>query len=132
MITRSERAALIAAAARARHNAYCPYSRFAVGAALLCGSGGVVSGANIENASFGLTLCAERVALATAVAAGEGSFRALAITAGSRGIVPCGACLQMLSEFCTDIPLYLTAAGRTRVTRLRALLPRRFALRGRS
>ncbi len=91
---------LVVEAAAARINAYAPYSKFRVGAALLGADGRVFRGCNVENASFGLTVCAERVALCSAVAAGCRRFKAIAIVAdGDRVPRPCGACLQSLAEF---------------------------------
>ena len=92
---------LLAAARRAARNAYNPYSRFAVGAAVLSSDGTIFAGTNVENASFGLAVCAERVALFSAVAAGHRQFSALAVAGtGNRPVTPCGACRQVLSEFC--------------------------------
>ncbi len=124
---------LIRQAAAARRRAYAPYSKFRVGAALLTAGGRVVPGCNVENASYGLTLCAERTALATAVAGGHHDIRAVAVVAGGRQPVrPCGACLQVLAEFCRpDTPIVLAAAGRPaafRVFRLRDLLPHAFRM----
>lgn len=85
-------------AAGAANNAYAPYSRFHVGAALLSESGDIQTGCNVENGSFGLTICAERVAIGTAVAAGQRQFVAIAISTSS-GVTPCGACRQVLNEF---------------------------------
>lgn len=102
---------LIHAAISAAGHSYSPYSRFPVGAAVLTADGTVVSGSNVENASFGLTICAERVAMAAAVAAGHRAFKALAVAGGSgpRGARPCGACLQVMEEFCrADMPVFLT------------------------
>lgn len=100
---------LVEAAKTARKSAYTPYSNFPVGAALLTKSGKVITGCNVENASFGLTNCAERTAFFTAVAAGETDFQALAIIADTDGpIAPCGACRQVMSEFCkANMPVYL-------------------------
>ena len=88
----------------ARSKAYAPYSKFVVGAAVKCKSGAVLVGANIENRSFGLTICAERVAMCAAVTGGERDFVAIAVTADSdEPIVPCGACRQFLAEFNPDL-----------------------------
>lgn len=124
---------LLAAARVAATRAYCPYSRFAVGAALLADDGRIFTGANVENASYGLTLCAERVALVSAVHAGVRAFRALAVAAGRREpAMPCGACRQVLAEFCPDaMPVFCTAlhnGAPTRRTTLGRLLPAAFRL----
>jgi cytidine deaminase len=91
---------LIQSAAMARKRAVAPYSGFKVGAALLTGSGRVITGTNIESASYGLTCCAERVALFAALSAGERDFRAIAVLARAPGgPMPCGACRQLLAEY---------------------------------
>lgn len=115
---------LLAAARAARERAYAPYSNFAVGAALLTAGGEVLTGSNVENASYGLTMCAERSALFAAVSAGHRDFVALAI-AGPDGAAttPCGACLQALSEFGDG--LRIVRDGAAEVT-LRDLLPDAF------
>ena len=93
-------ASMIAAARDARENAYAPYSGFKVGAAVLGESGKICMGCNVENASYGLTVCAERVAIQKAVSEGERHIRAIAIAAGEHEIArPCGACLQVMREF---------------------------------
>lgn len=97
-------AALMARAERARKRAYAPYSRFHVGAALLTADGKVYEGCNIENASFGLSICAERNAIWKAVSEGVRAFEAVAVTAGPKhGASPCGACRQVLHEFAPDL-----------------------------
>lgn len=124
--------AILSAARAAAKSAYCPYSRFPVGAAVLAEDGRIFAGANVENASYGLTLCAERAALAQAVNAGCRRFRALAVCAGSRTpATPCGACRQMLAEFCADSMPVLCAALRGRAvirTTVGRLLPHAFRL----
>jgi cytidine deaminase len=92
---------LFSAALAAAGNSYSPYSKFRVGAAILCEDGSVVTGANVENRSFGLTICAERSALVAAVSSGKRSFKALAIATpdATYPVSPCGACRQVLSEF---------------------------------
>ncbi len=122
---------LIAAARKARIAAYSPYSRFAVGAALVTGSGAVFTGCNVENASFGLTICAERVAAAAAVAAGEREFVRLALCLPGAG-TPCGACRQFLAEFADTLPILIddsdTPELAWRTLELAELLPDRFSL----
>lgn len=130
-------AELAVAAAKARRNAYAPYSRFAVGAALLCEDGTVFTGANVENASFSLTCCGERSALFAAVSSGRRRFAALAVLGAPIGeeqstdyTLPCGACLQALSEFCTpDMPvLCAKSAGDFRTVPFGELFPAAFSL----
>ena len=101
MITPERRIELIARAREARRRAYAPYSHYAVGAALLGKSGKIYEGVNVENASYPLTICAERTAVFKAVSEGEREFEALAIVNASGGS-PCGACRQVLSEFGLD------------------------------
>jgi cytidine deaminase len=109
----------------ARRGAYAPYSRFKVGAALRTREGEVVTGCNMENASYGLTLCAERVAVFKAWSEGLRHFEAIAVVAQSpRPVAPCGACRQVLWEFCGDIWVHLVNPhGRTATRRLAELLP---------
>jgi len=94
----SARDELIRLALDAQKHAYAPYSSFPVGAAIRTASGVIYGGANVENASYGLTICAERVAASTAVAAGEREFTAIAVVSRG-GVTPCGACRQFLAEF---------------------------------
>lgn len=93
---------LIDSASKARTHCYCPYSSFPVSAALMASSGEIYIGVNVENASFGLTLCAERVALTSAIAAGERSFEEIVIMTKGGGS-PCGACRQVLNEFAPNL-----------------------------
>ncbi len=119
---------LMELAKKARENAYIPYSKFAVGAALLASSGKVYTGANIENASYGLTLCAERTAIVKAVSEGEREFTCIAIVADTpEPVLPCGACLQVMAEFHID-KLILGNLTTTREVNLSELLPHNFTL----
>ena len=89
-------------AQKARERSYCPYSGYSVGAALLCSDGSVFLGANIENAAYSPTICAERSAFAAAITAGKRSFLAIAIAAGGENVpTPCGVCRQVMAEFCS-------------------------------
>lgn len=124
---------LVNAARAVREHAYAPYSSYSVGAALLSGSGRVYTGCNVENASYGLSICAERVAVAAMVADGERTIRALVVmTGGDAPGPPCGMCLQMLVEFADDIPIHLASTRPgvlTRATSLSKLLPEPFHAR---
>jgi cytidine deaminase len=122
-----DREALVQQALEARERAYAPYSAYAVGAALLGRSGTVYTGANVENAVYPLTICAERTAITGAVSAGEREFVALAV-ATENGGPPCGSCRQTLREFAADaVVLIADAEGRYRETTLNELLPHSFS-----
>ncbi|KAF1681675.1 cytidine deaminase [Veillonella sp. R32] len=119
--------ALLVAAKEAKQQSYSPYSHFAVGAALLCEDGTIFTGCNIENASYGLTNCAERVAIQSAVAAGQRSFQAIAIVGDSIGpCMPCGACRQVLAEFKVPMVHCETKSGVRSAYSLDELLPHSF------
>jgi cytidine deaminase len=119
---------LVEAAIRAREHAHAPYSKFRVGAAVEDENGRIHTGCNIENATYGLTLCAERVAIFKAVSEGARGFRRVAVAADTETLTPpCGACRQILWEFCGDVELVLTnLAGHTETLRLATLFPRAF------
>ena len=118
---------LIDAASDATENSYSPYSSFPVGAAVLTESGRIYSGTNIENASYGASVCAERVAIFKAVSEGETRITAIAIYTNAANLAfPCGMCLQVMSEFCEDIPVILASDTLVRVYQLSELLPHRF------
>lgn len=121
---------LIAAAAAARSRAVAPYSRFLVGAALLTRRGEIIPGANVESASYGLTCCAERVALFTALTSGQKDFIAVAVvTRHPGGALPCGACRQLLAEYAPDAKVFSADSAqlkKVRTTTVKKLLPHAF------
>jgi cytidine deaminase len=119
---------LLSAAFAARENAHAPYSRFRVGAALEDSSGRIHTGCNVENATYGLTLCAERVAVFKAVSEGARQFRRIAVAADTETLTPpCGACRQILWEFCGDIEIIMmNPRGKRETLRLKDLFPRPF------
>ena len=119
---------LIAAARRARENAHAPYSNFRVGAALRAKSGRIFGGCNVENATYGLTVCAERVAIFKAVSEGERGFDAVAVVTDADSLTPpCGACRQLICEFCGDVPIVMAnLKGKREVLQMRDLFPKPF------
>jgi len=129
---------LIEMARTAAETAYCPYSRFAVGAAILWEDGSCTTGVNVENASYPVSLCAERSAVSAGVGAGQRVLRRVAVWADVEDVVaPCGACRQVLHEFCEgqaeSVEVILAGRTTSRSTTLQALLPEAFgpdALRG--
>lgn len=119
---------LLAAALVARQHAHAPYSRFLVGAALEDVDGRLHTGCNVENATYGLTMCAERVAVFKAISEGAREFRRIAIAADTENLTPpCGACRQILWEFCGEIEVILVNPnGKMETLKMRDLLPRPF------
>ena len=121
---------LLAAAKNARERAHAPYSRFKVGAALLAKSGKVYTGCNVENSTYGLTVCAERVAIFKAISEGEPvhGFEAIAVVTGAEKLTPpCGACRQIIWEFCGDVPVIIgNLQGKSETHQMAALFPKPF------
>ncbi|RME86034.1 MAG: cytidine deaminase [Planctomycetota bacterium] len=115
-------------ACRARENAYAPYSQYKVGAALALANGSIIRGANVENISYGLTICAERAAIFTAINQGFREWKGMAIVVDGKEVArPCGACLQVICEFHSHLPLLLCHVdGRMEETSLDRLLPSPF------
>ena len=126
----SNKRALVLAAAKARQGAVAPYSKFKVGAALLTAQQEIITGANVESASYGLTCCAERIALFTALTRGKRNFKAIAIVARIRGgPMPCGACRQLLMEYAPDAAVWIAdsrSLGQVKSFSVRELLPAAF------
>lgn len=120
--------ALIDAAVAARENAHAAFSKFKVGAAVRDDAGRIHTGCNVENATYGLTICAERVAIFKAISEGARRFTRVAVVADTENLTPpCGACRQILWEFCGDVEIVLAnPAGKTETLRLGALFPRAF------
>ncbi len=119
---------LAAAALAARQHAFAPFSRFRVGAALEDAEGRIHTGCNVENATYGLTICAERVAVFKAISEGVRKFRRIAVAADTDSLTPpCGACRQILWEFCGDIEIVLVnPRGKTETYQLKDLFPKPF------
>jgi len=118
---------LISAARDVRNHAHAPYSQFRVGAAVMGASGRIYVGCNVENATYGATICAERAAICAMVACGESKATAVAVyTEANPAASPCGICRQVLAEFADDMPVVLAAPGYHSVLSLAALLPNRF------
>jgi cytidine deaminase len=123
-----EHGALVDAARQARENAHAPYSNFRVGAALRATSGRIFGGSNVENATYGLTVCAERVAIFKAMSEGERGFDAIAVVTDTDALTPpCGACRQLIWEFCGDVPVILAnLKGKSETLQMRDLFPKPF------
>ena len=124
----SEYEPLIAAAKQARQNAHAPFSNFKVGAGLRTSSGKIYGGCNVENATYGLTVCAERIAIFKAISEGERKFDAIAVVTDTDTLTPpCGACRQLIWEFCGDVPVIMTnLKGKVDVVAMRDLFPKPF------
>jgi len=117
---------LINAARLARKNSYSPYSKYKVGAAVLTDNDTIISGCNVESSSYGLTCCAERTALFSAISNGHNKFKALAVITKDGG-TPCGACRQVIWDLCGDIPIYVADEnGKVEETTSKTLLPKAF------
>ncbi len=119
---------LIEAATLARERAYAPYSEFQVGAAVEAESGDIYIGCNVESASYGLTVCAERVAIWKGISCGEKRFKKIAVVVDTEELTPpCGVCRQIIWEFCGDVPVVLSNLhGKTETVQMSELLPRAF------
>lgn len=124
----NEQKELIEAAKRVRELAYAPYSNFKVGAAIITKSGKIYTGCNVESASYGLTVCAERVAIWKAVSEGEKEFTEIAVVADTKELTPpCGVCRQIIWEFCGDVPvIFANLKGDVETVQMKELLPRAF------
>ena len=122
---------LIESAVNARERAHAPYSNFKVGAAIHTKDGKIYTGCNIENATYGLTICAERVAIFKAISEGEKEFAAICVVADTDELTPpCGACRQIIWEFCGDIPvIFANLKGDTEIVRMSELFPRAFDMK---
>jgi cytidine deaminase len=124
----SDHEVLITAAKQSRENAHAPYSNFRVGAALRASSGRIFGGCNVENATYGLTVCAERIAIFKALSEGERNFDAIAVVTDTAKLTPpCGACRQLIWEFCGDVPVILAnLQGQSETMQMCELFPKPF------
>jgi cytidine deaminase len=127
----NKRKELVEAASAVRENSYAPYSKFRVGAAVETKDGKIYSGCNIESASYGLTVCGERVAIWKAVSEGEHEFKQIAVVVDTEELTPpCGVCRQILWEFCGNVPVTLAnLSGKSETVMMEDLLPRAFGRR---
>ena len=119
---------LVEAAIEARERAFAPYSKFKVGAAVRTKGGKIYTGCNVENATFSLTICAERTAIFKAISEGESEFTEIAVVADTDELTPpCGPCRQIIWEFCRDIPvIFANLKGKSEIVQMSELLPRAF------
>lgn len=122
---------LVESAINARERAYAPFSNFRVGAAVETDEGDVYIGCNVESASYGLTVCAERVAIWKAVSEGKKNFKRIAVVADTEELTPpCGVCRQIIWEFCGDVPVtFANLKGKTETVQMKELLPRAFDMK---
>lgn len=129
LIAKEVQEKLVHMAEKARENAYAPYSNYRVGVAVLLADGSIQTGCNVENASYGASICAERVAYCAAIAGGKRDFVALALVTSSEiPVAPCGVCRQFMSEFNSKIPVFMANdKGESRVATLDELLPLQFS-----
>jgi len=110
-------------------NSYSPYSKFKVGCAVLCSNGKIYTGTNIENASYGLSMCAERTAIFSAVSNGNTKIEAVAVYTPHRDVTPCGACRQVISEFSKNADIIYNSKTGIKITNIKKLLPDSFCLK---
>ncbi len=110
-------------------NSYSPYSKFKVGCAVLCSNGEIYTGTNIENASYGLSMCAERTAIFSAVSNGNTKIEAVAVYSPRRDVTPCGACRQVISEFSKNADIIYNSKKGIKITNIKKLLPDSFCLK---
>ena len=129
MISSASKQMLMDLAEKVSHNSYSPYSHFAVGAAVLCGNGKKFVGTNVENASLGLTVCAERVAVANAIAAGCRDIVAIAVFSEHDDVLPCGACRQFIVEFGQTIEIIYRRSGHITSSPILDLIPFMFCVK---
>ncbi len=120
---------LMAIAQKASKNSYSPYSKFKVGCAVLCSNGEIYTGTNVENASYGLSICAERTAIFNAVSNGNTKIEAVAVYTPYKYVTPCGACRQVISEFTKNADIIYNSKTDIKITNIKKLLPDSFCLK---
>ena len=120
---------LMSLAQKASKNSYSPYSKFKVGCAVLCSNGEIYTGTNVENASYGLSICAERTAIFSAVSNGNTKIEAVAVYTPHKNVTPCGACRQVISEFSKNADIIYNSKTGIKITNIKNLLPDSFCLK---
>lgn len=120
---------LMSLAQKASKNSYSPYSKFKVGCAVLCSNGEIYTGTNVENASYGLSICAERTAIFSAVSNGNTKIEAVAVYTPHKNVTPCGACRQVISEFSKNADIIYNSKTGIKITNIKNLLPGSFCLK---